>query len=214
MRRTFRMISVALVASLPDPPARLALAAEVDDSSGTGTEAAGIDTFHLPETIVTGRQDSLIGIAAAASEGTVGEDQLQYRTLSRPGEILETVPGLIITQHSGGGKANQYFLRGFNLDHGTDFATSVNGVPVQPADARARPRLQRLELHDPRLGAAHRFPEGRLLRRSRRLLVRREAPTFGTTTCCRTASSSSKAAATDTCGSSTPRRPRSAPDTC
>ena len=50
--------------------------------------------------------------------------------MSRAGEILETVPGLIVTQHSGSGKANQYFLRGFNLDHGTDFATFVDGMPV------------------------------------------------------------------------------------
>ena len=48
----------------------------------------------------------------------------------RPGEVLEVVPGLIVTQHSGDGKANQYFLRGFNLDHGTDFATRVDGIPV------------------------------------------------------------------------------------
>ena len=48
----------------------------------------------------------------------------------RTGELLEVVPGLIVTQHSGSGKANQYFLRGFNLDHGTDLATSVDGVPV------------------------------------------------------------------------------------
>ena len=52
------------------------------------------------------------------------------RTISRPGEVLETVPGVIITQHSGAGKANQFFLRGFNLDHGTDFATSIDGMPV------------------------------------------------------------------------------------
>jgi outer membrane cobalamin receptor len=50
--------------------------------------------------------------------------------MSRPGEVLETVPGVIITQHSGEGKANQYFLRGFNLDHGTDFATTLAGMPV------------------------------------------------------------------------------------
>src|SRR3979411_2821913 len=48
----------------------------------------------------------------------------------RPGEVLETVPGLVISQHSGEGKANQYYLRGFNLDHGTDFATTVAGMPV------------------------------------------------------------------------------------
>jgi len=85
---------------------------------------------RLPEVVVRGRSDSLIGIADAASQGTVGAEQLDQRTLSRPGEVLETVPGLIITQHSGAGKANQFFLRGFNLDHGTDFATSVDGVPV------------------------------------------------------------------------------------
>ena len=48
----------------------------------------------------------------------------------RPGEALEVVPGLIVTQHSGEGKANQYFLRGFNLDHGTDLAIRIDGMPV------------------------------------------------------------------------------------
>ena len=48
----------------------------------------------------------------------------------RQGEVLETVPGVIITQHSGEGKANQYFLRGLNLDHGSDFAMTVAGAPV------------------------------------------------------------------------------------
>lgn len=88
------------------------------------------DAFHLPEVTVYGRADSLLGIAGAASEGTVGIEIFEHRALSRPGEVLETVPGVIATQHSGAGKANQFFLRGFNLDHGTDFATSVNGVPV------------------------------------------------------------------------------------
>ena len=45
-------------------------------------------------------------------------------------ELLESVPGLIAVQHSGSGKANQYFLRGFNLDNGTDFTASVDGVPL------------------------------------------------------------------------------------
>lgn len=65
-----------------------------------------------------------------ASEGTVSKDQLENRPIARPAEVLEAVPGLIVTQHSGGGKANQYFLRGFNLDHGTDFRTSIAGMPV------------------------------------------------------------------------------------
>lgn len=85
---------------------------------------------RLPDVIVGGRADDLTGIAASATQGTVGVDHLRARPLLRPGELLETVPGVIITQHSGAGKANQYFLRGFNLDHGTDFATSLNGMPV------------------------------------------------------------------------------------
>jgi hydrogenase/urease accessory protein HupE len=85
---------------------------------------------RLPEVIVEGRADSLIGVAASATQGTVGAKQLEQRPTARAGEILETVPGVIITQHAGGGKANQYFLRGFNLDHGTDFATSLDGMPV------------------------------------------------------------------------------------
>ncbi|MCO5131642.1 MAG: TonB-dependent receptor [Xanthobacteraceae bacterium] len=56
--------------------------------------------------------------------------EVNARPFSRPAEALEVVPGLIVTQHSGDGKANQYFLRGFNLDHGTDFAITVDGMPV------------------------------------------------------------------------------------
>lgn len=85
---------------------------------------------EIEEVVVRGRADSLVGITESASQGTVGFEQLRRRPLLRTGEILEAVPGVIITQHSGGGKANQYFLRGFNLDHGTDFATDVDGVPV------------------------------------------------------------------------------------
>jgi len=84
----------------------------------------------LPTAVVTGRADSLLRIADTASEGFIGRDHLDRRPLLRPGEILETVPGLLVTQHSGAGKANQFFLRGFNLDHGTDFATSLGGVPL------------------------------------------------------------------------------------
>ena len=75
-------------------------------------------------------EGGLIGIAAAASEGLVTGRQIDARPVQRVGEVLETIPGVVISQHSGEGKANQYYLRGFNLDHGTDFATSVAGVPV------------------------------------------------------------------------------------
>lgn len=66
----------------------------------------------------------------SASAGIVSSAQVNSRPVTRPGEILEAVPGLIVTQHSGEGKANQYFLRGFNLDHGTDIAITVDGMPV------------------------------------------------------------------------------------
>jgi hypothetical protein len=79
---------------------------------------------------VTGHYDNRVGSSDAASQGTIGASLLESRPALRPGEILEFVPGVIVTQHSGDGKANQYFLRGFNLDHGTDFATRVAGVPV------------------------------------------------------------------------------------
>ena len=66
----------------------------------------------------------------AASAVTIGGAEVNARPFARAGEALEVVPGLIVTQHSGEGKANQYFLRGFNLDHGTDLAISVDGMPV------------------------------------------------------------------------------------
>jgi hypothetical protein len=79
---------------------------------------------------VQGREDELIGIADSGAQGTVGAKELEDRPILRSGEVLETVPGVMITQHAGGGKANQYFLRGFNLDHGTDFAIFLDGMPL------------------------------------------------------------------------------------
>jgi hypothetical protein len=79
---------------------------------------------------VEGHYDNAVGSSDAASQGTIRAELLKSRPPQRPGEVLEFVPGMIVTQHSGDGKANQYFLRGYNLDHGTDFATSVNGIPV------------------------------------------------------------------------------------
>ncbi len=83
----------------------------------------------LEEVIVFGRAEELIGKAEAASEGAVGGDDLLVRPMLRVADLLEAVPGLIAAQHSGSGKANQYFLRGFNLDHGTDFTAYVDDVP-------------------------------------------------------------------------------------
>jgi hypothetical protein len=91
---------------------------------------AGAPAVALAEIVVTAERLDLMGELESTSQGTVLESQLENRPVLRPAEVLEVVPGLIVTQHSGDGKANQYFLRGFNLDHGTDFATRVDGLPV------------------------------------------------------------------------------------
>lgn len=88
-------------------------------------ELAQIETL-----IVYGHQLNLLGTSVAAAEGVVGSREIENRPVLRIGEILEFVPGMVVTQHSGSGKANQYFLRGFNLDHGTDFSTTIDGMPV------------------------------------------------------------------------------------
>lgn len=82
------------------------------------------------EIVVYGRADVQLGTASAASDGKVGFDDLKIMPIQRVGELVEVIPGMTATQHSGTGKANQYFLRGFNLDHGTDFSASVEGIPV------------------------------------------------------------------------------------
>jgi len=96
----------------------------------SGSGARGEELKWLSTVEVRARSENLLGEAAAGSEGVVSSQRLAAVPVLRPGEALEMVPGLIVTQHAGDGKANQYFLRGFNLDHGTDFATSVGGVPV------------------------------------------------------------------------------------
>ncbi len=83
-----------------------------------------------PVVEIVAHYDNTISSSDAASEGVVLGQLLSTRALLRPAEALEFIPGMVVTQHSGDGKANQYFLRGMNLDHGTDFATSVNGVPI------------------------------------------------------------------------------------
>jgi outer membrane receptor protein involved in Fe transport len=85
---------------------------------------------ELNTVVVTGSRASQLGVAASASAGVVTQKQLEARTVYRPGELLEVTPGLIVSQHSGEGKANQFYLRGINLDHGTDLRTTVDGMLV------------------------------------------------------------------------------------
>lgn len=114
----------------PRGRALLLVASQALLPSGAGASTPAIELSLERVEIVDRHYDNAVGSSDAASLGTIRAELLKSRPALRPGEVLEFVPGLIVTQHSGDGKANQYFLRGFNLDHGTDFATSVNGLPV------------------------------------------------------------------------------------
>lgn len=98
-----------------------------------GTEQGDAETATVSaeqDVLVFGRGEAKIGTAHAASEGTVAGSDLLVRPLLRVAELLEAVPGMVAAQHSGSGKANQYFLRGFNLDHGSDFTTYIDDVQM------------------------------------------------------------------------------------
>jgi len=92
--------------------------------------AARADDPIIQRVLVEGARTSGLGLVDAASAGSVDQKALAARTVYRPGDVLEAVPGLVVSQHSGEGKANQFYLRGFNLDHGTDLATFVDDMPV------------------------------------------------------------------------------------
>lgn len=66
----------------------------------------------------------------AHQQQTISSIDLQLRPINNSQEVLRSVPGLFIGQHAGGGKAEQIFLRGFDLDHGTDIRLTVDGMPV------------------------------------------------------------------------------------
>ena len=111
--------------------AALALAAS-PPTAGAQTVApvnAGAST-QVSEVVVTASRVDLLGKAETASQGSVTREALTLRPIYRIGQLYETIPGLVVTVHSGESKANQYELRGFDLDHGTDFASFVDGMPV------------------------------------------------------------------------------------
>jgi hypothetical protein len=92
--------------------------------------AAVAQAAALEPVTVTGSRNSQLGVADSANSGVVTQKQLEARPVYRPGEVLEATPGLVVSQHSGEGKANQFYLRGFNLDHGTDLRTTIDGMLV------------------------------------------------------------------------------------
>ena len=92
-------------------------------------QAQNVEPTLAPVQVQSSR-NSVLGEAGTANEGVITQQQLEARTVYRPGELLEAVPGLIVSQHSGEGKANQFYLRGFNLDHGTDLRTTIDGMLI------------------------------------------------------------------------------------
>ena len=113
-----------------------ALAQQADTSQPT---PAADNSLQLEEVEVTAPRQNLLGTATTASQGVISNEEIQLTPAYRPGQILETVPGLTVTSHSGEGKANQYILRGYNLDHGTDLETYVDAMPInQPTHAHGQ----------------------------------------------------------------------------
>ena len=120
-----RLQAIGLLMMIVVAPVDRAIAQEA-----SGATILQDDPARSGDIVVYGRALAQIGTATSGSQGVVGYKDFEDKPLGRVGELVENVPGVIATQHSGTGKANQYFLRGFNLDHGTDFAGFVDGVPV------------------------------------------------------------------------------------
>jgi outer membrane receptor protein involved in Fe transport len=113
--------------------------AHADQAAPASPPDTSSSASSLQEITVTAQRLELLGTASTASEGVVDDQELQLTPQYRPGQLLETVPGLVVTSHSGEGKANQYLMRGYNLDHGTDLETYVDGMPInQPTHAHGQ----------------------------------------------------------------------------
>lgn len=118
-------------ASRPPTPAP-AKASPAPRPASPDTTAANASTGATGDSdiVVTASRLDLLGSATTASQGHVTQQEISLRPITRPGELFESIPGLVVTIHSGEGKANQYLIRGFNLDHGTDFANFIDDMPV------------------------------------------------------------------------------------
>jgi outer membrane receptor protein involved in Fe transport len=133
--RPFRRLLLASAALALAP----ALAHAADAAADAGAAAASSASAKVSEVVVTASRQDLLGTADTASQGVITRTEVELRPIFRVGQLYETVPGLVVTIHSGEGKANQYLLRGFNLDHGTDFASFVDAMPVnRPTNAHGQ----------------------------------------------------------------------------
>ena len=130
-----RRVVGAAVSVLACGSSSLALAQAIQSPAVPGAPAKAA----VSEIVVTASRVNLMGRAETASQGVITRTEVALRPIIRSGQLYETVPGLVVTIHSGEGKANQYLLRGFNLDHGTDFASFVDGMPVnRPTNAHGQ----------------------------------------------------------------------------
>jgi outer membrane receptor protein involved in Fe transport len=119
-------VSLALLSSMASAQPNAASS----DAGAATANAANPGQAAVEEVIVFGRNTELVGKALAATEGSIGGADLLIRPMFKTAELLESMPGMVAVQHSGSGKANQYFLRGFNLDHGTDYTVILDGIPL------------------------------------------------------------------------------------
>jgi len=127
----FLVISTSILLTSALAARAESVASAQGDSTAKPTGADSIKVkYVLPPIEVVGSYEASLAPRSAASQGVVTRKKLALRPLLRAGDVLESIPGVLISQHSGEGKANQYYLRGFNLEHGTDFTTTIGGVPV------------------------------------------------------------------------------------
>ena len=125
------LIAPVLAQAQPAVPAQAAPPAAATQPAPAPLEMGALEMDQVPEQVlVTAPRFELLGTATTSSQGVILKQELLELPAYRAGQLLETVPGLVVTIHSGEGKANQYLLRGFNLDHGTDIATFIDGMPV------------------------------------------------------------------------------------
>lgn len=107
--------------------------------SFAASSVAHAEDGDTPTIIVTASREDMMGKATTASQGSVSRQEVALRPIYRPGQLFESIPGLVVTIHSGEGKAQQYLIRGYNLDHGTDFANFVDDMPVnRPTNAHGQ----------------------------------------------------------------------------
>ena len=178
------------VEGVPEGPASLTfrlvnfstLRRDLDVSAGENRADAVLTLGLTADVVVTGSRtfrniadlenprENLVGVATSASVGAITAEQLEARPIMRPGEVLEAVPGFITSQHSGEGKANQYYLRGFNLDHGSDFATTLAGVPMNESSGAHAHGYSDVNLLIPELVSGVQYTKGPYFAEHGRLL--------------------------------------------